>query len=142
MNQDEADLELDEFGTIVKALTREDAVVRELEVCILPRDDVNYRAFAIQVCYRSPGKWAVMHFSSCLGSDGKWDWEQRPSARDDEWLLKFRFPLPEALARAIEASKTVEVNGLTAERALARALKKKAGSGDSAGTGEAAPSNE
>jgi len=92
--------------------------ITEVQVSILPEDNVNHGAYALQVSYRGDGRWAVMHMRWCLGRDG--EWEPSPSERDDAWLAEHRFTYEEACALASDAVYDVQVNRISARDVLAK----------------------
>lgn len=90
-------------------------------VSCLPEEDVNAKHFAIEVCYRGEGLWAVVQGDdwACLGADGTWAEGVKPHGRGDAWLAAHRFDEETALKLAREAAPHVTVNGFTVQRALA-----------------------
>lgn len=55
-----------------------------------------------------PDRWAVVDGRAVLNTDGEWEYEPLPSNRTDEFLLRTRFSLEEALklGRAVAWEKT------------------------------------
>lgn len=89
--------------------------VTEFEVCLLERNDINYRTYAIRVSKRKDELWAVVNNGYCLGTDGEWVPETGGLDKVHYW-----FPLGEAVSRAIDAAPHVNINGFTARQALAK----------------------
>lgn len=45
---------------------------------------------------RGPDSWCITNGSSVLNTDFEMEWEPSPSNRDDDFILRTRFPLDEA----------------------------------------------
>ncbi|MFD7661301.1 hypothetical protein [Streptomyces sp. NPDC059788] len=88
-------------------------------VSCLTEDDINARAFDIEIVYRGDGRWAVCRLGKCLSADGTWSYESIPSERRDDWLAKHRFDFETAERLAREAAPHITVNGHTVADALA-----------------------
>ena len=89
-------------------------------VSILPDDNVNASHYRIEVVWRAPGSWAVLHGGWCLGVDGAWEYEMQPSSRTSDWLARHRFDFETALRMAREAAPDVECNTITARQVYER----------------------
>ena len=86
--------------------------VARYEVSCLPEAHIDRAIFTVDVERRGHGKWAVARFKRCYDIDGEPDWEPLPSAREDEWLARYRHDLDTALEIARKVAPLVRVNGL------------------------------
>lgn len=70
--------------------------------------------YTISVSYRGDDKWAVTYLNDALDADLHDQYEPRPSSRDDDFLNRYRFSLPEAVAIAERAAQQVLFRGVSA----------------------------
>lgn len=89
------------------------------EVCCLPFGWKARRYFTLTVQYRGDDLWAVCRDGYCYGENGAEEYEPSPSNREDDFLTRFRFPLPRALQIARERAPGLTVNQYTVADALA-----------------------
>lgn len=113
---DIADLDVDPDAKINYLLV-------EVHVSYLPRDNPNYRYFALKV-RRRRDDWFGIHSEPYLyNRNGDWDLDRpSPDFTEDElrqWHDNHFFDYQEALQRAALLAPDVEVNGLTARDAAA-----------------------
>lgn len=108
-------------------MTEPRTVVTSYKVTIWPEDcsGIDPSAWCCSVVYQGYGNWSVQRGDYSgdaprLGRDGGWHYENLPSDRTREELAEHRFDLETALKLAREMAPRVEINGLTAEAALAR----------------------
>ncbi len=52
--------------------------------------------------WRDDGAWAIVNAGCCLNTDGEWEVELQPSSRTDEFKARTRFPVEEAMRRAVD----------------------------------------
>lgn len=97
------------------------------EVTIWPEgcSGMDSAMYCCSVVHSGYGNWSVRRGSASsdapvLGRDGQWHYENLPSGRTSEELAEHRFDVVTALGMAREMAPKVEINGLTAEQALAR----------------------
>jgi len=100
--------------------------VTSYEVSIWPEDcsGMDSAMYCCSVVHSGHGNWTVRRGSASsdapvLGTDGEWYRERLPSERTREELAEHRFDLETALKLARDMAPKVELNGLTAEQALA-----------------------
>ena len=101
--------------------------VTSYEVTIWPEDcsGMDSAIYCCSVVHSGYGNWSVRRGSASsgapvLGIDRQWWRERLPSDRTRRELAEHRFDLETALKLAREMAPRVELNGLTAEEALAR----------------------
>lgn len=56
----------------------------------------------IQIAQRDEDGWAIVDGGCCLNSYGEWEVEPRASNRSDAYKMRTRWPLEEAMRRAVE----------------------------------------
>ena len=102
-------------------------VATSYEVTIWPEDcsGMDSALYCCSVVHSGYGRWSVRRGSASsggpvLGADMEWHYENLPSDRTKQELAEHRFDVVAALAMAREIAPRVEINGLTAEQALAR----------------------
>ena len=108
-------------------MTEPRTTVTSYEVSIWPEDcsGMDSAMYCCSVVHSGYGKWSVRRGTASsdapvLGIDGQWHHENLPSDRTSEELTEHRFDVVTALGLAREMAPSVEINGLTAEEALAR----------------------
>ena len=101
--------------------------VTSYEVTVWPEDctGLDSANYCCSVVYSGYGKWSVRRGSASsdapvLSCDGEWYYERLPSDRTRKELAEHRFDLETAVRMARDMAPKVEINGLTAEEALAR----------------------
>lgn len=57
---------------------------------------------------KGPPLWAVRRHGMCMGKDGEWEWEPSPSNRDDAFLARCRFAMPQEAADIARKATTAE----------------------------------
>ena len=77
----------------------------------LPEQHPAAHLYTIEVTYRGGGRWAVVWFDHTLNRRAEWEPEPLASDRDEDYLARTRYPLPEALTRARGALPGLVVNG-------------------------------
>lgn len=50
---------------------------------------------------RDRDAWAIVNAGCCLNTEGEWEVEPMPSNRTDEFKARTRFPIAEAMQRAV-----------------------------------------
>jgi len=58
---------------------------------------------SIRVEWRGPASWAIVDYGIVLNKDNQWEHEPSPSNRSDDFIERTRYPLNEALRRALKA---------------------------------------
>jgi hypothetical protein len=108
-------------------MTEPRVTVTSYEVTIWPEhcSGMDSAMYCCSVAYNGYGNWSVRRGSAGsdaphLGIDGGWHHERLPSERTRKELAEHRFDLDSALKMAREMAPRVTLNGLTAEKALAR----------------------
>jgi hypothetical protein len=61
------------------------------------------REGAIRVEWRGDDRWAIIRGSACYNALGEWEYEPMASNRTEEFIARCRYPLDEALRRALVA---------------------------------------
>lgn len=61
--------------------------------------------------YRSEGKWAVVFMGDAMNHDGEFDFENSPSNRTEEYILKHRFNSPEEALQCFKEKSNLVING-------------------------------
>ena len=65
----------------------------------LPKGPMGIRE--LKIGFRGPNAWAIINEGSVLAHDGEWEYEPFPSARDEEFFARCRWPTArEAIAFA------------------------------------------
>lgn len=93
--------------------------VTAYEVCALPEHYGAWHHFMLTVEYRGDDRWAVSRHGTCYDRNGNQEYESLPTSRSEAYLIRFRFPLDEALAIAARIAPTITINGHTVDEALA-----------------------
>lgn len=57
----------------------------------------------IRVEWRGDDRWAIIRGSACYNMLGEWEYEPMSSHRTEEFIVRCRFPLDDALRRALVA---------------------------------------
>jgi hypothetical protein len=94
--------------------------VTQYLVSCLPEHYGVRRHFMLTVEYRGPDSWAVCSFGGVYSVDGQWTSEPSSSERSDNWKVRYRMPLAQALALAQRLAPALTCNGVTVAAALER----------------------
>jgi hypothetical protein len=56
----------------------------------------------VTIEWRDVDRWAIVDGGLVLASDGQWEVERQPSSRTDDFKERTRYPLAEAMQRAVD----------------------------------------
>ena len=103
------------------------STITSYEVTIWPEEcsGMDSALYCCTVVYQGHGNWSVRRGGASsnapvLGRDGQWYYEKLPSDRTRDEIAEHRFDVVTALGMAREMAPKIEINGVTAEEALAR----------------------
>lgn len=89
------------------------------EVSCLPPEYKARCHFTLTVEYRGNDRWAICRHGMCYDTDGEQEYEALSTGRTDDFRVRFRFPLDEALEVARRLAPDLKVNRFTVADALA-----------------------
>lgn len=92
--------------------------------CFDRKDKWLFHHYHVTVEERGEDSWAVVDpMGDVLSDKGEWECELLPSSRPENWLAHHRFDYATAMAWARKVLPYLEVNGVTASEAWAKAKK-------------------